>query len=1497
MAGKVAFRLTPETRKLFPEHEYFYASILDLYHRKQSPLVLKARDPEARTEVEVLGNGDVEVTLVIPLDDDDRVEDGRLYVKDKFTFDPTHKVLKSYRRDFESNDQGDSAVWLARLGKYQELLQKRPKINDSEVQSFGLAVARSYGLPFVDGSEQTLPKFKAAFQREHRYLDSLDAKVRQAGEKQGIEGLRLRIKDKENHYQVFRHPEGRVELLLNLAIDRDGAGENGRIWLKERFEFRDAKLSSFSREWAVDPRSELKAGAAAVLASLKEEGFSDREETRAFAESLYPELVPQAAPDPQSLRPLLIAGVQPAGESVFKTRKNIGPEALPIQNQILEVALNLASEDLAKRADEAEGLLSFQGKVELRSEGSDLASLFEKLKSAAEKSPGESLDRLLTGLDLNPGEAVQRQGLQEFPAIQELMALGQEKNSNLRERELLRIAETLLEKGYAGSALLISDGLKGNAKLRPRASRLSDLAQGKGDFGYRAEASFRHLHQEWTKPSMLVGMMAAPLGGVAVEAGILRGARWLYDIGKIQRMGNSVKLGASAFGMLGEAAAFTAVHRTYERMGHGSATAWHGAGNEILSSLLLFGAMRATHAGGTWASSRMAEGKFNFSLGGRDFRFGNRLGTELHSSGFAVTTPTGRLLLGNPWVPAATVGTPSLSALGNFSSALIQHLGGIGAMRVASWASQQFGMAPMGSQGSGNIFDSLLSYVQAIFGFKLANKATMGRLQPALGEAKMRTGAFEQPVPTPVNPQARHGLYAPVLPDLRLFDLHIGNSPIDFQLRPGREVALDPLLFSQNSQLVMLGLDQGGYYLIDRRPRVDASTYAMPHHFARIMNLADQALLFNRAPLPNHHRTPLAEGDSIRLGFHHLTLFQPRTSPLFAELASLPPERQLKLGAKIDAANGIDALTDALNSERPAAAAYVRDVWEGRKLLHSLPTELGLMGKVESLIQAELRRGEREGLDEMAVSMQSTFFNSRWSPLEKSLHINRAIEKLHADLQRATSVFEAGNIVQQSPFSQIEHRAIRDIKLQMNEAASQQRGLVQDLPYTAGIRQRVRDILERDNYWASMRLRNDGGPPQASDPTMQPEYNAIHTELMNLYHKVRTSTDLRREAPDYSVPRLEELLYQVLERGQPLEILPGAGGLRGSVRMYQHEVVRQAERLFPAEMSWKTDPWTGEHISSTNREAKYRLATHVLNAGARRPVLGIPSQVERGELERLVTKYLDPRIGGNFLKAQEVLRNHLDNATPEAQKLLSKAKPKEKATLLSLYFGPFRRRDLFPSTAFQVATWMGQAGMFREVGVTYEILHDSLRSTLSLGNLGNVEAQSRDDFFTLHTHPEGYKNPDGADMGFENRGIMQTMNLDQASISRSTLNILPSQIDIRLFHEKSREYWRQGNPQKFGDTPLFELQGNRFKNWVVHSLGLSKVDVVLGSNGVPQGIEVRFAARRLARLLNSEYQKQKATLEAMSAELGLPVTVTEASYDDLMSEMPYGVHSLFDAKP
>ncbi|HEX5033920.1 MAG TPA: hypothetical protein VFW62_05520, partial [bacterium] len=556
-------------------------------------------------------------------------------------------------------------------------------------------------------------------------------------------------------------------------------------------------------------------------------------------------------PHPRDLTPLLAAAVKgPPGESVFKDRRRIPAETVPFQREVLELLQILAGESLTKRANEALGLLSFGEEVDVDTDQSHLVSLFEKWKSSLETGDRAGLPSLLARLTLNPGEKKMQRKFQRLSAFGELSALAQEGDAELRQESLIHLAERLFARGYPGTALAIAGRLLAST-LKGRAQRLIDLAEGRGSFGSKLEFTLGHFHRELTKPSMLAGMMAAPFGGVAAEATGLRIARWLYDTGRISRLGGGAKFLAAVGGMFGESLAFTGIHRGYERLGNGAATAWRGAGDEIFSSMLLFGAMRSAHTGSTWMGSRLAEGKLNFKLGGREVRFGGRQGLEPFTPDLATATPTGRLMLSDPWVPEAGLGAPALTSLGRFSTGLFHHFGGIAAMQVAGLGSRLFDLVPVTGQSFvGDFFDSTVAYIQAMLGFSLANRLTRGRLQASLGETKMRLGAMDAPgLPDPRSAGARNGLFRPNIPELRLFDLNQGGARFDFRILPGRETSLDGLLFGDEAHRVLVGMDQAGMYLIDRRPWVAPPAGNIPPNHCRVMNLAEQPLMFNRQPV------------------------------------------------------------------------------------------------------------------------------------------------------------------------------------------------------------------------------------------------------------------------------------------------------------------------------------------------------------------------------------------------------------------------------------------------------------------------------------------------------------------------------------------------------------------------------------------------------------------------------------------------------------------------
>ena len=193
----------------------------------------------------------------------------------------------------------------------------------------------------------------------------------------------------------------------------------------------------------------------------------------------------------------------------------------------------------------------------------------------------------------------------------------------------------------------------------------------------------------------------------------------------------------------------------------------------------------------------------------------------------------------------------------------------------------------------------------------------------------------------------------------------------------------------------------------------------------------------------------------------------------------------------------------------------------------------------------------------------------------------------------------------------------------------------------------------------------------------------------------------------------------------------------------------------------------------------------------------------------------------------------------------------------------------------------------------YETQRGTLRATLAMGDMAQVSSRHYDDFFLLHTHPEQYLSSDGSLMGFSQvPGLAKTLAIQVGEVSPDTTHLLPSRVDLGFVLERAREYWRRGLPLSLGETPLYEPTQRLFRNWVVHPFGLSEVRISFGEAGQPADLQVRFAAQTQAKMRNGNYEEQKARLEALATEFGLPVTVSETNYDRLIEGLPFTIQSL-----
>jgi pSer/pThr/pTyr-binding forkhead associated (FHA) protein len=206
----------------------------------------------------------------------------------------------------------------------------------------------------------------------------------------------------------------------------------------------------------------------------------------------------------------------------------------------------------------------------------------------------------------------------------------------------------------------------------------------------------------------------------------------LATAGKLGRFGQWL---ASGFGILGEAAAFTAAHKTIQALARDPDTVFTGADDflsEAGSAALLFGPFRMVHWVGAEASAKMvrAQSKLGKSL------FVRKGPAEVDA--ILERTAAGRIRL--PW-NHAEIGTPlsQLNWLGRGVSSLINHGGGVAAIYGGAALGRWLHWQPANDQAlGGNLFDAVVGYGQLFLGTRFLDGFTQGALFEAMGEARIR---------------------------------------------------------------------------------------------------------------------------------------------------------------------------------------------------------------------------------------------------------------------------------------------------------------------------------------------------------------------------------------------------------------------------------------------------------------------------------------------------------------------------------------------------------------------------------------------------------------------------------------------------------------------------------------------------------------------------------------------------------------------------------------
>ncbi len=242
MGGTIKSPLSQETRDLFKTESTakFFESL--------APSTGKAKldmrfDGEAQTETKALPNGDIEVVFIYPLDDNADAQDGRLYLRDKFVWDPAEKQVKNFSRDFSYNGEGNREHWKPLLTE----VSKAAPPSQAAVQEFALVAGRSWSRPFTKRLSDILKPKTDFFNPVLPLLEE--------------EGLEIRISPKTTHFTVIQRQgfNATTDVIFSYEVDDKDDNTTGKIRMRDVFTLSPAgELLGYNRKWDVDVGSRPK---------------------------------------------------------------------------------------------------------------------------------------------------------------------------------------------------------------------------------------------------------------------------------------------------------------------------------------------------------------------------------------------------------------------------------------------------------------------------------------------------------------------------------------------------------------------------------------------------------------------------------------------------------------------------------------------------------------------------------------------------------------------------------------------------------------------------------------------------------------------------------------------------------------------------------------------------------------------------------------------------------------------------------------------------------------------------------------------------------------------------------------------------------------------------------------------------------------------------------------------------------------------------------------
>lgn len=729
--GGNTFRFSGETRNLLRDHSDFFGTLGEAL--QEAKLNLRGGDNDARSERSFKDDGSVEIVLIFPLDQDEKEGNGRIYLRDRFVFDPAQQKLKQFQRTFEYNKQGSAAAWTPLLEKLEGWNYYPDAADKDKIKRFASRVARSYSRPLTVPVKDTL--------KDEKYLPYLISIHEAAVAKNPA--WRIKVGDPETHYNLIYQENDTLEVIFSTVVDTDADPANGRVFVNDKF-ILDAATHNFKevkRSWSIGRDSRKIPAMEKFVEELNVLPGPDAKVAKEFIEGVVPELLKPEPIDLDAVSPKpsgtagskeiatplpkeFKSGFAKRGEVLAK-RNEGGAE---VQKENLEIFLQVAGELSQVRRENGQGWLTSRFRSpEVLSAAQESEYLKQWLEAAVKAvQPGRDFLQAAAEVELPEAAAGLRKKILADPFLQRVAGALREPNLEIRAAGLLALArnELLNDKHLATSAAFVAAKLQALPSAQREAGRFLDFLQGKGSLAGKVEGLLPVFAREITNPKTVAAMIAAGPGGVVSESGGL----WLMS--KLGRFGEfAAPVAAPLIGISGEAAVFTTLHKGLESATRDPAKVFEHWGSETLSAMLLFGAFRVTHGAFGEVGVAMSRGKLGKVFGGEGLPAAEAI--LYRSETGRVRLPTSFTEIGAP--------LPSLTRVGSFTNFLLTHGGGVGAMYGAGALGRLAKLQPTNDQTlGGHLFDAGLFYAQAMLGFNIANRATGGTLFNAVAEGRMR---------------------------------------------------------------------------------------------------------------------------------------------------------------------------------------------------------------------------------------------------------------------------------------------------------------------------------------------------------------------------------------------------------------------------------------------------------------------------------------------------------------------------------------------------------------------------------------------------------------------------------------------------------------------------------------------------------------------------------------------------------------------------------------